>query len=741
MRRLGLAVLTLSVLLSACTSPQLPSTPTDQPAATTPTASRSLGRVEVSFTGVGTQMYASSVRSLDADLTGQALTQVAQGLQLRFNSKGSFDVGTAGNGTRYLYATYDVRNAGVNGVPSTTARSNLTFVAVDANTPETITGTAIRNFKKFDGSNADAALAARVIPTVGMTLNNGTPTVNTSQADFQALTTAEATSIGLPTGVRDVFQYGYVVRNKNGTSRTLPANPAANQYDGLITFAVKLPLQANAANDPYSFSLVFEVVEDSVNRVTRVPEETVSQAQSRATALGASQVDGDTVCRVRVSGAAGSPVTVLTGLGISPIAPGTLDVCFGTNGQVITDVRGTSEITRGLVVQPNGKLVVAANVSAPTGAATGNDFALLRYTADGVLDPTFGTAGKVITELTGDEQLFALDQQADGKLVAAGSKRVSGGPSGTDFVVIRYTADGALDTSFGTNGQAVIAVGAGGSADTPYGLSIQSDGKLILAGFTPLEPGSSDTEVAVVRLTTSGALDTSFGTGGKVVFPVGAAGNLDIANAVRVQLDGKIVVAGYTYDPASNDDIFVARLTGAGVLDTTFDGDGKVITRASTTVSDRANSVAIQSDGKIVVAGGVGDRGLQTRSDAVVVRYTSAGALDTSFASGGIGFYALGAGLDNIYTVRLQGDGKPVLGGSSNNGDPSGTDMVLARLTTSGALDTTFAVQSPLPGVFRVPVSSQTDVAYAFQIQPDGKLVAAGTAQANAEVGVIRVKP
>lgn len=318
----------LSLLLSACTPPQTPVALPYPPSSTTPTTPRSLGRVEVSFTGLGTQVYASNVRSLDSNINGQALTKVAQGLQLKFNSKGSFDVGTAGSGTRYLYATYNVRNAGMDGVPSPVARSNLTFVAVDASSPETISGTAVRNFKRFDGSGADVTLAPKLIPTVGMTLINGIPTVNASQADFQALTTAEASGIGQPAGVRDVFQYGFVVRNRTGSGRTLSANPGVDQYDGLVTFAVRLPLQANPINDPYSFSLVFEVVEDSANRVTRVPEETVSQAQSRATALGASLVDGTTICRVRVAGPVTSPITTLYDLGVTSTAAGGGNGCY-----------------------------------------------------------------------------------------------------------------------------------------------------------------------------------------------------------------------------------------------------------------------------------------------------------------------------------------------------------------------------------------------------------------------------
>lgn len=310
----------VTALLAGCGQPQGPapvtSTPPDVTQPTAPT--RSLGRMEVTFSGVGTQFYATSVRSVGSGLHGQALTSIAGGLQLRFNSKGSMDVGTPGSGSRYLYATYDVRNANGNGtVASTTPHSNLTFVAVDAMTPATIPGSAIRNLKRFDGSPADPTLATQILPLHGMMQSSGRPVVNPSQADFMAFTEAEASSFGPLTGVNSVLPYGFVVRHKTKTdNRTLDANPAPEQFDGQVTFSVKLPLQATPQNDPYSFSMVFEVVEDSETRITKTAEETLSAAQARAAALSATQVAAESVCTVRVTGSAGNPTTVLTDIGV-----------------------------------------------------------------------------------------------------------------------------------------------------------------------------------------------------------------------------------------------------------------------------------------------------------------------------------------------------------------------------------------------------------------------------------------
>lgn len=751
MRTLGAAALSLCLMLSACTSSPSIQVEAQRPITTVPSAPISLGRVEISFTGVGTQLYTSSVRSLDTALNSQALTQISQGLQLRFNSKGSFDVGTAGNGTRYLYATYDVRNAGVDAVASSTARSNLTFVAVDASSPETLSGTAIRNFKRFDGSAADVTLAPKIIPTVGMTLVNGTPAVNTSQADLQAFTPAEASSIGLPSGVRDVFQYGYVVRNRTG-GRTLPANPGTNQYDGLVTFAVKLPLQANPTNDPYSFSLVFEVVADSVNRVTRVPEESAAQAQSRATALGASLVDANTVCRVRVAGPANSPTTILNGLGVSSTAAGGRDVCFGTDGQVITAVGTLQDAPRAMIIQPDGKIVVGGQSAQ---GATGTDLALTRYQPDGTLDPSFGTGGIVTTAAGGGASgdfIQAMVRQPDGKIVVAGSSTNVTGTTGSDMLLARYNANGTLDSSFGTNGIVLTAAGPSNNSDFAFGLDIQPDGKLVVAGYTGKAPNNIEQDTVVARFTSAGVLDSTFGTGGIVITAVGAGTNSDRAQDIQVQPDGKLVVLGtVSSDGTTGNDTVLMRYDTKGILDPGFGTGGKVVTAVGPDIGgpsgDIANALLLLPDGKIVVAGGSNNLGGSTGQDIALVKYTSAGALDPSFGTGGKVFTPMvpGAILDVANAVQVQADGKLVVAGTSQNtGGATGQDFAVLRYNSNGTLDTTFAGTGKK--LLAVGPGTASDIATTLQLQADGKIVAAGstfiaTSPTSTDFGVIRLQP
>ena len=213
--------------------------------------------------------------------------------------------------------------------------------------------------------------------------------------------------------------------------------------------------------------------------------------------------------------------------------------------------------------------------------------------ADGDLDTSFGTGGKVVTSFLGqDDFVRSVAIQSDGKIVVAGETK-----NGTydEFALARYNPDGTLDTSFGNSGGKMIT-NSNNNGDHARSVAIQSDGKIVLAGAGD---NTGNDDFALYRYNTDGSLDSSFGTGGKVFTAVGS-GN-DFAESVAIQSDGKIVVAGYSYN-GSNDDFALVRYNTDGSLDTSFDSDGKVTTDVGSG-SDVANSVAIQSDGKIVAAG------------------------------------------------------------------------------------------------------------------------------------------
>jgi uncharacterized delta-60 repeat protein len=350
---------------------------------------------------------------------------------------------------------------------------------------------------------------------------------------------------------------------------------------------------------------------------------------------------------------------------ISPtaaFAEGSLDTTFGTGGIVTTDI-GSSDVARSVVLQSDGKIVVAGYATDPGGS---DDFAVVRYNPDGSPDGSFGTGGIVTTGISGgDARANSVVLQSDGKIVVAGTN------GNDDFAVARYTTAGSLDTTFGTGGIVTTDID---DEDEANSVVLQSDGKIVVAG-------EADGDFAVVRYTTAGVLDTTFGGGdGKVTTNIAGAAS---ANSVVLQSDGKIVVAGY----ADDNDFAVVRYTTAGVLDPDFGGDGTfgapgIVTTDIGTDIDRAYSVVLQSDGKIVVAG-YARMGLT--DDIAVARYTTAGSLDTTFGTGGIVTTPIGTSTDRAYSVVLQSDGKIVVAGSARFGSTNKFAVVRYSITVSGA--------------------------------------------------------
>jgi len=374
-------------------------------------------------------------------------------------------------------------------------------------------------------------------------------------------------------------------------------------------------------------------------------------------------------------------------------AAGSLDPTFGTAGTVITPVGSGDATIQGMALQSDGKIVVAGYAW----DGTSDDFAVARYTTAGVLDPTFGTGGVTLTDHAGNpDRAQAVALQADGKIVAAGF-------SGDDFAVARYTTAGVLDPTFGTGGMVVTNVGGEAEATA---LAIQPNGSIVVVGWAELR---GQWNFIVTRYTTAGVLDTTFHKSGQVSVDFGSN---DYAMGVAIQPDGKIVVAGASGDAGTQ--IAVARLRSTGGLDKAFGGGtGKVITTYSGGLASWADAVALQPDGKIVVAGFVYDG---THYRFAVVRYTTAGALDTTWGGNGKVVTNLGVGEDAAHAVALQSDGKIVVAGGG------GDDFGVVRYTTAGALDTTFGGGN---GYVETDLGA-SDQAETEAIQPDGNIVLAG---------------
>ncbi len=355
---------------------------------------------------------------------------------------------------------------------------------------------------------------------------------------------------------------------------------------------------------------------------------------------------------------------------------GSLDTTFGGgNGYVITEVGTSSDEAQDIRILANGKILVQGY--AINGGS--NDIAFVQYNSDGSLDTSFGGGtGKVMSGIAGDDTGYSMDIQSDGKIVV-------GGVSGNDFLVARFNSDGTLDGSFGTAGR--VTTDFAGNSDTGQAIAIQADGKILLAGRA-FQSGTF-TDFAVARYNSNGSLDTSFNGTGRVTVDFGSS--TDQAYGLAIQSDGKIVVNGFT-NAAGTTDNGVIRLTASGALDTTFNTTGRVITSIGSG-SDFAFDLKIQSDGKILSSGYASASG----NDFTVVRYNTDGSLDTSYGSGGIALTNFNATTDDRGAkMFLQADGRVILAGCTTQ---SGTyDLALARYNADGTADLTFNASNTLGG-------------------------------------------
>jgi uncharacterized delta-60 repeat protein len=321
----------------------------------------------------------------------------------------------------------------------------------------------------------------------------------------------------------------------------------------------------------------------------------------------------------------------------------------------------------GVAVQEDGMIVVVGYAY----NGTNNDFAVARYNSDGSPDTTFGTSGKVTTAIgTENDLAYAVTIQGDGMILVAGN--ASNGTN-MDFAVVRYTTNGALDTTFNTTGKVTTAIGTGG--DFAIGVAVQADGKIVLAGYSS---NGTNFDFAVVRYAANGALDTSFGTTGKTTTAIGSGE--DFATGMAIQGNGKIVLVGRSI----NGTLYnwsMARYNTNGSLDATFgtNGNGKVTTNITPSYeiapgNEGAQGIAIQDDGKIVAAGYYYG-GL--KSNFALARYNTNGSLDTGFGANGVVTQAIGNTNDGGMAVALDGSSKIVVAGYSSNG--VNNDFAVAR--------------------------------------------------------------
>jgi len=406
--------------------------------------------------------------------------------------------------------------------------------------------------------------------------------------------------------------------------------------------------------------------------------------------------------------------------------PDTANVVGGT-GLVTTDVNTSQDdVAFAVVRQPvDGKIITVG-----TSFTTPASIVVIRYNTDGTPDSTFGTNGITVTGLPpADASAFAATLQADGKLLVAGRSCPLSGTS--SFLLLRYHTDistgtpGTLDTAgFNSPLGYVVTPIPSGSSTSANAVALRG-GNILVAGHSNI---GGQFRIVLAQYTSTGALDTA-GFGAGQGFVTTQIGSLDAdAAALAVQGDGKIVAAGLAGSAASQIwDVALLRYNTDGTLDLPFGGTntGMVIKDIGSS-SNYANAVAIQGDGKIVVAGNAFVNSFAGTSDIAVLRYNTDGSLDTGFGNPNGYVTTNVSAFDNGFAVAVQSDNKIVVAGNADAG--TGDRLALLRYNADGSLDADPMTGFGTGGIVTRAASGPSTIAGAFAVllQPGGEIVVAG---------------
>jgi uncharacterized delta-60 repeat protein len=420
-----------------------------------------------------------------------------------------------------------------------------------------------------------------------------------------------------------------------------------------------------------------------------------------------------------------------------------IDPLFAGGGQATAHFGSGDDSAQALVVQPDGKIVLAGY--ALVGSDT--DFAVVRLNPNGTRDTSFGTNGRVSVDVAGsgqDDFAYAVTLDSSGRILVAGTAFIG---TDYDFAVIRLLSNGALDTSFNGTGKFTYDFNGTSPAslnnDTAYGIGIQpGTGQIIVGGDARI---GGDDDFALIRLNTNGTRDTSFNGGaGRRTLDFGS-GN-DTAFGLAVRSSGKIVMGG-TALIGSDKDFAIAQFNADGTTDATFGSGGSG--RRTVDVSgisgtsggnDAAYTLTLLSSGAAVL---VGKARIGPDDDFAILKFTSSGALDTTFGGGdGIATHDFagtnnsGGNLanDSAYGVATDSSGGFVVVGTARVGQDD--DFAAVRYTAAGVLDTNFGSNGQVTQDFEL----DDDAAFGVTVQPDGKIVIAGEAGIGGDLDFAAVR-
>lgn len=391
--------------------------------------------------------------------------------------------------------------------------------------------------------------------------------------------------------------------------------------------------------------------------------------------------------------------------GYALVGPGSLDTSFVNQGIMTTSFDSLNHTLGGMSILADGKFVVAGDFD--------NYGKIVRYNEDGSFDPTFGNSGVVTLTYVSGVHLSDVCVQPDGKVVAVGQVKHSVAGVWHDlFYVVRLEQNGALDPNFGTNGVALIPVGIWDKARC---VTLQSDGRIVITGESAATVNGRK-DLAVVRLTTSGAMDGTFSSDGMTTLDFSP--HDVIPTDIAIAPDGKIVVLGNTHPAYTNEqNRFVVRYLSNGDIDNTFGTNG----RASTQLLSSGYGLAVTDDNRIIVAG-------QTNYPpyrVTLVKFLENGSLDPSFGTNG-GVETSAGPNDNAggSTVMLRPDGKILVGGGASH-ESGAFGMLAMRYFSTGVLDTDFGSQGVSIAPFGTFIGAET---HAMGVDSKGRIVLAGRA-------------
>jgi len=501
----------------------------------------------------------------------------------------------------------------------------------------------------------------------------------TTSAGHMGTSRASLTMNG-PSGVWYEPHYGRLLITESSDNRMLVLNPTSGQFT-----ASPIPNFASYATASKEITLSWGAVTGAV-----------SYNVYRGTAPGVTSTHGTQVI-------SGSTATTFTDTALTP----------GTYYYVVT-------------------VVDSSGIESPIS----NQVRALAQASSGDLDLSFATVGHATLDITGFKdkgRVVAIDSQD--RIVVAGT---SGTPGIRDFAIARYFEDGTLDSSFGASGAVTTDISGAGSDDHIRGLTIDSAGRIVAVGWADTGGGALD--MAIVRYNGNGTLDTTFGTGGIVTIDSG--GIDDRARAVAIDSSGKILVAGQFAD-ATTSDFAVVRLNGNGSLDTTFNSTGTVPGTATHDFGgtiDKARGLAIDSAGRILVAGDFESSPGSGALEFGLIRLLSDGALDTTaFGISGENSAFIGNGKASG-ALAIDANGNIVLAGEKASAvNPADQDFILVRFNSTGQLDSTFGSG----GTVITDINGATDWAEKVLIDANQKIIVLGYVTAddignNGDFAVVR---